>query len=213
MKVYTYYSNVGSMNAFEQARMIALWKASWSRHGWEPIVLTPADARANPMHDQLVAKFATFPTVNNKEYEMACWLRWIAMAMVGGTMTDYDVLAFGFTPADIPTNDGEFVSILADNNPCPCAVSGTAQQYENTVRAFAEMMPGDSAVHGDRPHFSDQSAVQAMSARLRPHIHDLCPEYRSRHWQSAGLVHYSHGCTDGHDRVALMRQGLEGVRE
>ena len=42
MKIYTYYQNI---NHSKQSELIDLWKISWSRHGYEPIVLTLDNAK------------------------------------------------------------------------------------------------------------------------------------------------------------------------
>jgi len=212
-KIHTFFQPVGNMNAFEQGRMIELWKRAWTRDGWDPVVLTPKEARGSPLYDNLLPKFQAMPTVNHKDYEMACWLRWIAMSSLGGFMVDYDVMPFGFRPDMLPKNEGAYVSVMADNNPCPCAVHGTAEQFENTARLMGDLVVTDEHQHGGRAHFSDQSAIQALSSILRPHIHDMCPEYNSRHWKVSALVHYCHGATHGRDRVGLMREALEGRRE
>lgn len=86
------------MSAKEQSTLIDIWRRAWKAQGWEPIILTPKDAKAHPRYEELHAKFAAFPTINPKEYEVACFDRWIAMAQVGGGIcVDYDVLPFGFT--------------------------------------------------------------------------------------------------------------------
>lgn len=206
MKVFTYYSPVQQMGVSEQSALLAIWKRAWQRAGWEPVVLSARDAEKHPRYKHAELIFSGFPSVNPKNYEMACWLRWVAMARHGGVMVDYDVVPYGFAPDDIPLNDGHLVSILADNNPCPCAVHGTRQQFENTVEIFlGSKLLATDIEHGDRPHLSDQNLLQRLSEKFRPHIYDMCPEYRSRHWKEAKLVHYCHAATAGHDRLQLMR--------
>lgn len=214
MKIQTYFAPCNGMNPREQSTLLDIWRRAWKSAGWEPVILTQRDAKVHPDYVALTEKFRAFPTVNNPDYELACWHRWLAMAIVGGVMSDYDVLPFGFTPEMLPLNDSPLASILMDNNPCPCIVHGTAQQFDNSIRMMADYKAGAHDVaHGDRPHVSDQSAVQGMSENFRPHIYNMCLEYRSREWKSSPLVHYCHGATAGFDRAELMRQGARGVRE
>jgi hypothetical protein len=198
-KVYTYYAKVDELVDQKQHEMLEIWKQSWSAHGWEPVVIGPRDAEEHPWHSFIQSLFAGFPTTNPKAYELACWMRWVAMSLCGGMMVDYDVLNFGFTPDMLPANPGNYASILADNNPCPCAVHGTSKQYDNTARLFLEHKP----VEGQ--HISDQNLIQQEAAKFRPYIFDLCPEYTAKGWKTAKMVHFSHGSCHGKDRLEIMR--------
>ncbi len=208
MKVYTYFANVPELGNAEQLQMLALWGDSWARHGWEPIILTHDHTRTFPNHSFVEARFSRMPKVNPAAYELACWMRWVAMAVSGGMMTDYDVLNFGFTPADIPVNKGRHVSIFTDNNPCPCAVHGTAEQYINAVNLFLGHEVDSQDSIGGRPHTSDQNLIQRFESLFRPHIYDVCHEYGKPKWEESKLVHFSFGATAGTDRVGKMRRAF-----
>lgn len=198
MKVHTYYAPVQQLNPTEQREMLGIWETSWRMNGWEPVVLGPRDAARHPWSSAIESYFRSLPTTNPAAYELACWMRWVAMSMIGGLMTDYDVMCFGLTPDDLPANSGIFTSILGDHNPCPCAVNGMAEQYSNMVRLFLDH-------GGDSAHTSDQNVIQAVAAAIRPHIHDLCPEYTARHWKTAKMIHVSHGSCHGKDRMEILR--------
>lgn len=205
MKVFTYFDPVPEMAHSEQQEMISIWKASWRANGWQPLVLSRKNIAFHPLYEDALRAFKGHPTVNPKEYELACWLRWLAMAMQGGVMTDFDVLCFGFRPEDIPENPGPLPTIFADANPCPCAVHGTERQYENVVRLFMEYKRRPEDNHNGVPHLSDQNALQAMADKFRPYIFDMCPEYNQRHWREAKLVHFCHAACAGKDRLGLLR--------
>ena len=95
--VYCYYVPVLP----NQEEEIAVWKASWERYGWRTEVLNHSAVEEYPGLADLERRFCLLPTVNPKAFEMACYLRWLALAMVGGgLLTDYDCLNMGFTPEE-----------------------------------------------------------------------------------------------------------------
>ena len=81
--VYTFYDDIG-FNNVEQAGEIDVWAQSYRKAGWKVGVLTSADAKRHPLYNELIGKFNAFPTVNPKQYEVACFVRWLAVAAVGG---------------------------------------------------------------------------------------------------------------------------------
>lgn len=206
MKVFTYYAPIPFIASGEQRQMLNLWSSSWSAQGWEPVVLGPEDLTWHPLSEKILRTLRALPTVNSKDYELACWARWLAMSGHGGLMTDYDVLNYGFVAADVPKNESDLVSVLCDNNPCPCVVNGLAQQYENTLKLFLdyELQPTD-VERGNQPHISDQNVIQKKSDLFRPHIYDVVREYRSPGWETRALVHFCHGACHGQDRLTAMR--------
>lgn len=100
--VYTYFSPVASApGKEEQIRLLNFWQKSWKEHGWEPVILTEADAKKHPRFEEWSAALAAKPTINPPSYERACWLRWIAMAAANANfMVDYDVLPNRFSASD-----------------------------------------------------------------------------------------------------------------
>ena len=50
MKIYTYYQN---LNDQYQDELIELWKISWSRQGYDPIVLNLEDAKKHSYFETL----------------------------------------------------------------------------------------------------------------------------------------------------------------
>ena len=94
MNIYTYYDEVLE----NQIEIIEIWKESWRKNGWNPIVL---DQQSINCSDVEIEYLENLPSVNPKKYEMACFLRWNAMSNIGGGwMCDYDVINLGFSPDD-----------------------------------------------------------------------------------------------------------------
>ena len=100
MNIYTYYQSLHPHKHSENMWLLDVWKKSWSYHGWTPVVLTLDDAKSHPMYEHFYKQCDKYPTINTKEYEMACYVRWLAMASRSGWTTDYDVINYGFKPAN-----------------------------------------------------------------------------------------------------------------
>lgn len=212
-KVYTYFSPVPTKEGqLEQRKLIELWKRTWQSNGWFTHVLTEDDARKHPEFDRISTEFSKIPTKNPPYYEMACWNRWLAMACAGGLMTDYDVMNLGlrdlsdFGVKTIPCPGGEFPIILCSNNPVPCAVIATGDQYEKAIEAF---LGCTTEIQNGTSHLSDMIAVQ----QLRFASVDICREYGTEKWGDAKLVHFSHAacnCDLGELRSKVISRVLDG---
>ena len=144
--------------------------------GRESLGQGPADAARHPRHDELRRAFAAKPTINPPGYDLACYMRWLAMAANGGgIMADYDVFPINPTVAD-----RERLTIWQTNNPCPSLVSGSGHEYD---RMIGLMLGCDaSEAHEKGQHTSDMLLVQALRGHYaefystgntvgHPHIH------------------------------------------
>jgi hypothetical protein len=86
--------------------LVDCWRQSFTEHKFNPTVLSEADARRHPQFDQIKALVETFPTANDRVYENACWLRWLAFELVAPALfTDYDVINFALAPDMVPTKE------------------------------------------------------------------------------------------------------------
>jgi hypothetical protein len=118
------------------------------RAGWKPYVIGEDEARDHPLYNELREKFSTLPTVNDKFYELQCYLRWVAMANLGGGfMADYDILNYGFPPPpalelDGPCGRGPLTSY---ENLMPMLVAGDADAYIHLAKLFADYQVGRRA--------------------------------------------------------------------
>lgn len=140
MKVFTYHNLVEPLN---DPALLDLWRASWSRHGWEPIILTEQDAyNADPA---MFERFKRSPLLlscptNPKGYTLAAMLRWVAMTAIDEPCmhTDWDVMSNRFTPAMAPAV-GYPPSFFADCT-CPCAIFADGRGWK-MIAAALEMIP------------------------------------------------------------------------
>ena len=140
-----------------------MWKAGWRAAGFDPQIIDEHHARMHPDYEVLKERYVALPTVNPKAYEVACFLRFLAMAMVGGgRMTDYDVLLISASPSDGLLNGDNFT--CADRH-VPSYVTGRASEWDRVARLFAELPweknPKIFRVNG-KPHVSDMHALSFL---------------------------------------------------
>jgi len=137
MKIYTYYQNI---DFSAQQELIDLWKLSWSRQGYEPIVLNLQDAKRHPYFDTLNTEMCRiFNEITGKQitdYGMSCWFRWLAYATQADEkfyVSDYDAINVNF-PITEPKDKLHLMDFA-----CPFLASGTPKQFENLCKKFVEV--------------------------------------------------------------------------
>ncbi len=173
------------------------WRDNWSSMGFVPIVVGPNDATRHPRHDQFMDLFRSFPTVNPKRYEAACFARWLVMAQLGGLMVDADVFNIGFDPFEVRGLQ------FFDHNRVPCAVAGRAQDFASVLAWFQEFRIDVQHNEGGRPHVSDMTIC--TSHNEAPTL-DLVREV-GENKPYAKLIHFSCAscATVGGKRAAIER--------
>lgn len=140
-KIYTYFAaERGRTQAAaerEELLLIQTWKKSWWRKGWEPVVLNATHAEQHPEYPSLLPKLSSLPTVNAPFYELQCYLRWLAMATVGGGyMIDYDITNLDFPPpAD--RDCGTEQPLTSYRCVHPMLTWGNGSAFLDMARAFA----------------------------------------------------------------------------
>ena len=159
MKIYTYYQDI---NHSSQNELIHLWKISWSRQGYEPIVLDLEDAKKHPyfetMNSEMRRIFAEITGRQITEYGMSCWFRWLAYAMQKEDsfyVSDYDAINANFKLTQ-PHNKLHLMD--AD---CPFLASGTPKQFSNLCKAFVDISNNRiKALQEQANHYHDQEFFQ-----------------------------------------------------
>ncbi len=63
--------------------LVKLWEESWALQGWRTAVLTDEDAMKHPLYLENIDAIQNLPTLNNKNYELSCYLRWFAAVQAG----------------------------------------------------------------------------------------------------------------------------------
>lgn len=176
MKIYTYYQKT---NHDKQPELIDLWKISWSRQGYEPIVLGLEDAKRHPYFETLNTEMRRiFKEITNKEigeYGMSCWFRWLSYATQEDEkfyVSDYDAINVNF-PITEPKNKLH----LMDND-CPFLASGTPKQFENLCKAFMEVSIERIEILKEQAnHYHDQDFFHF---NFMPHLNNYAADLRNQ---------------------------------
>ncbi len=209
MKVFTYFDQVDSLN---DPDLLALWKASWERHGWEAVVLTQKDAiAADP---KMVERVRNSPLLkshplNPVGYVMACIMRYVPMTVIQepALHVDWDVLGNGFKPSDVV---GPLfpVSFLAGCR-CPCAMYGSPAAWRMLaaiMEGAAEMANFDPAILAtdNADQYVTMYEIPADWAIIDPR--KPCLTYNEdANWQTGGMIHFPNRLT-GYPRSKKIRE-------
>ena len=175
--VYTFYHQIPQIARPEA--LLGLWKYTWEKRGWNTRVLVLGDAQANPRYDVLRGSVETkTKSINPGEYDLMCWLRWLAFEQVGGgMMTDYDVINRSLTP----DYNSQAPVTVHDLHRVPCCVSATKEGAASIVSGIIDMPEQDVE------HYSDMYWFQEQQHAIDP----ICVEFHSDGWQTAPAVHFA----------------------
>lgn len=204
MKVYTYYTPVPELYSEDTQRLlIDVWARSWKKQGWDPVVLSESDAQRHPRYPEFKKRFWELPTEYGHTYEGACFLRWVAMAAVGGgMMTDYDVINYSFAPREV---DPSRMIVFCEKPPGPIflgMVLAPQALYEGMCQNFFSWQVSQADWNPNaRPpqyHCSDLSILlQLFQQPPDKKIAWLtreegCSIYTHPLWEYAPAVHYGY---------------------
>jgi hypothetical protein len=129
MKIYSYHENVGFK---KQLELIELWKDSWGKQGFDPIVLNREDAKKSPLYQQyyeLVQR--VHENISGKtlpdNYWLAAQLEIVAFTTIDKSeiayMSDYDVINKNFRNKDISGK------LHWRDDCCSCFASGNGEAW------------------------------------------------------------------------------------
>lgn len=212
--VYTYYDPTPGFDLEEAKQLMALWRDNWRANGWDPRVISIADAKAHARYQEFTDALSRLPTINGHGYEDTCYRRWIALAALGGGwLTDYDVMNYGFGPLALP----DIFTVLSrvDYWRVPCVAGGTHAALERVVDAIIKYKPdgrdGMVRVNSEywawayaepaqgefRPHCSDQTIFSRLEKETSGVVvsDEICWEAYRGMWAAAKMVHYPTGVT------------------
>jgi hypothetical protein len=188
----------------DQEPLIELWKQSWSKHGWTPVVLNTQSA--NPGSDRFRAAFAQLPSGNIGNYEELCFLRWVAMERQGaGWLSDYDVMNYGYTPDDANAASARWSEplVVCDGH-VPALVYGNRAGYRNAVWDFLSVHVPDVVERANgRPHVSDMVLISKGVLKHWRSV-DLLREYGEGDWRECPLIHYAAARMGGRSKHSVI---------
>jgi hypothetical protein len=188
VKIYTYRDHVPQLSIEDETRLILLWKDAWEKIGYEPIVLNEWVARSNklfPVVNDIVSKL---PSINPETYDRACYLRWLAMAEVGGgIMADYDVFPYDRWKPHARKHLPD--QLHGYQKHVPSLVQGSKKAFLNVLNAFLHYEVTERDVENGKPHVSDMLIL--LNAKV-PMIqtHEV-KNYGEEGWETSKLTHFS----------------------
>lgn len=154
--IYTFYSPlVRAMETPREQRtrkadqqLLEAWQAAWYDAGWDPKIISLKEAKQHPAYDPYLAQLQNIKLLGsggrNEEYNEYCFLRFLAMAFVGGgTMADYDLFpikkATSSPSIPMPDRFTVYQETLNKAGPVPALCSGTATEWERIAQAILEI--------------------------------------------------------------------------
>lgn len=197
-KVFTFFEDLTaglspqhSLKAFlsrhDHLQILRLWLRNWHAHGWDPHILSLADAKRDPAYEAYRQKFARLPTVNWKQYETVCYLRWLAFAgQGGGVFVDYDIM--NMPAGRIPVSAGKCglgADLISYPAFLPMLVYASPEAAKRLVQSLADYrLEGDDEYNG-RPHISDMYIIRKRRQQL---FSALLPNPKDYLWHFASFA-------------------------
>jgi len=162
----------GMSDEADQA-LLQLWKEAWYAAGWTPKVLTVEEAKLHPDYEVYMEQLDKVPLWGakragvNRLYNQMCYIRWLAMAVVGGGwMSDYDVLPLRKFNESIPSELTVYSVSEAGKQATPCLMSGTHRGWDS----YAHEILQNGLEHPDVDLWSDMFAISDLWDK-RPYAH------------------------------------------
>lgn len=198
MNIYAFYDPIGTQTQ-EYTDLISVWEKSWRYYGWNPIILTLKDAQKHEKYNELYDKADSYPTINGKQFEMYCFLRWLAIAHVGGWYTDVDMINYGFIPHDY----GEVSVTTQHYSIAPATVYLTKKKYNDIIINSLinhEVTESDFIASVNKYHVADMTILNKKT-----HLLDLRLDIQSDYmldpkWTNAKIVHYTSPCASFNEK-------------
>lgn len=141
--MYTFYNRIDpnkyhkytGMTDEADAKLLLTWKSAWRAAGWNPKILTLEDAQTHPDYEELDEKL-DLDVVPFGYYDKLCFMRWLAMASVGGGwMSDYDTFPLrGLEDTSIPNGGKLTLYDTVRAGGVPSVVSGSAEEYARIAK-------------------------------------------------------------------------------
>jgi hypothetical protein len=207
MKLFTYHSVVPQLSIVDETKLILLWQEHHRKLGYDPVVLNEYIARKHPKYEELCAKIQTLPSINPGSYDRACYLRWAALAAVGGgVMMDYDCFiydpaGFKFAKSKTVCFQGHVPSLFSSPQDKYNAMVEAILNYQVTERDRVGSDGGSDTAMWDAPanwkhqelagkfHVSDMYML--MYKVIEHDQKSVVKMYGEDGWETAPAVHYS----------------------
>jgi len=139
--------------------IITAWEQAWSSMGYTPVILTMKDAKSHPDYKLYSETLdSRVPLGSNTAYDKVCYLRYLAMAAVGGGMlSDFDTVPIAHLTIDDLKNPEKF-SFYQDY--APSLLRGASEQWKMVAHAILEETRRPR--HEDDNIYSDKMALDDL---------------------------------------------------
>lgn len=200
-RIHTYFSPVPDLNLVDETKLLLLWRENWKAHGFETGVLNEWVARQHPYFDEYDAAISQFPSVNPKGYDRSCFIRWLAMAQIGGgIMSDFDLWNRGVPPVKPESIDWTKITVCErglNGALVPSLVIASQERYMSMCEMFADAKPENIVTESGQPHYSDMLALQDLHQMYpdRFKVVPLVALFNDPGWEQKKLTHFSNGST------------------
>ncbi len=202
MKIYAYYNQLSP--TAQPNKTLEIWKKSWEKMGWEPVVLSEKDAESHPLYEQFSDKLKSFPTVNTPGFDYHAFMRWLAVPAVGGILsTEPDVINYSLKPSDV----NKYLDLINNeklqcHSPVPAFLIGLPVAYENVCKKIISHIVQPEDEFEGRPHLSDQDFSYRYCDGYEVEFYrnsELCSELfdgdisnnlSATKWKTAPVVHF-----------------------
>lgn len=152
------------------------WARNWQRLGWQTRQLGLREAAGHPRYERFVMRAQTWPTINPPAYELACWIRWLAVDQwfqetgeASAVCCDYDVFNASARPDVLDclaTRQTGLVSL--DGGHSYVAAVWVTRDFARIIPALLEDLAMQLCVgHEDRRHISDMMVFAHLIERVQ----------------------------------------------
>jgi hypothetical protein len=196
--VFTYHENIPGQSPENAVKLLLLWKACWSKHGFTPIVLNETHASKHDLYGFFKQRIEKLPTINTAQYEHACYLRWQAMAVVGGgIMTDADVMIYSI-PDELTAKRFRDQPVTLLQSHIPSVVLGGKEAYEAVVKQMLDYKVTEKDIEEEKkvPHVSDMYMFYRNGIKYEKK--EIVKNFGDEGWETAPLVHYANSSLRNH---------------
>ena len=181
--------------------LIDLHNKSFRQHGWDVVHLDERTSRRHPLYDVFNDPDSVFAqSKNGWEYTQACYMRWLAYAVVGYPFADFDVINYGFRPQDA----AKLRRLSIAGEPVFISFAGAVglvygSEYDAVFDAFLEYR-SNQAVGKRSATLIDVNDMNILRER-RPQWFALASDariaqdYTRSGWEKAKLVHFPYHYT------------------
>jgi len=217
--MHTYFQPISSSGGSEAYPTLAAWRYAWERAGWTIRILNLSHAQQMPEFEEFNHTLWTkVPLGQGYEYDFQCYIRYLAMAAVGGGwMSDYDVIPT-YLPPDVELPNRGTFTVYQQH--VPALMSGSKEQWQKVARRLLEKgVKNGSPGHLRDRLFSDMHSMEALTSEKsrefifmnvvgsaetwKPLPKTRCDVLKS---QISLAMHFSHAALD-QAGVHIMRRG------